>query len=899
MSQEKLSNDVFTNSRLLELLSEICICVQGKQPPETHERNVARAAHCIVSSASSSTPLSERECVQKITSLLNARDERGSVESGTQFYALYRRLLQQKIEPNMRHSLVGYFLAMVNRPPRGNGYTATERSDNLNLVLSNGGSSDTQIHSSSSGTSKISTTSFNGNGVGKTQSVYSYNSSQTNLGLDQKPLPNYIKDLQAENKNFELRQDIVSNAIYSFTGVQGKYLKKDVVTGRFKLDPLNIKVLTTGQAGMLLRLSELGYYHDRVAKFADVSTGFNAMGCMGQALISKLKEELTAFNGQVSQLHDVLSRSRKVKQEKKPEKSGEEKDDDDAGELTLFKLLAWYMKPLHRLQWLTRIADACQMKKGGELASTVYDMLDNGHSMVNELVEEVLTAICGPLVRMISKWMLEGGICDIYGEFFVEALNEVGPDRLWHDKFRLRVAMLPKFVPLDLADKILKTGKCINFLREICEMQELVKERNELKNIMDNSVSHIFSYVPDTAWHAAVETCYQQTSKNVLDIMVGPHKLLVHLQGMRRYLLLGQGDFVSILIENMKHELERTGDDIYAHDLSSMLDAALRCTNAQFDDPDILNHLDVVVHPPYTGDIGWDVISLQYIVQGPLATMLEPTMSTYKDLFKPLWRMKHMEFVLSMKIWKEQMGNAKALRPMTSEIGKASHRLNLFTSEIMHFIHQMHYYVLFEVIECNWVELLKKMHQATALDDILDAHEKFLATITLGCFVNSETEIGKYLETVYTNIIELEKWQSSFYKDCFKELGAREDLVRMVEKSEKEGHYGLTNEHILQRDHETKIFAERVDASYRGLEVIALAYEKAVSGFLMALNTSDDPNLQLFGTRLDFNEYYKKRDTNLSKPLTFEHMRMSNVYSMNHRNFQSSRFVVNTQSPKE
>lgn len=90
-----------------------------------------------------------------------------------------------------------------------------------------------------------------------------------------------------------------------------------------------------------------------------------------------------------------------------------------------------------------------------------------------------------------------------------------------------------------------------------------------------------------------------------------------------------------------------------------MLDAALRCTNAQYDDPDILNHLDVVVKTPYPGDCGWDVISLQYTVRGPLATMLEPAMPTYKALFKPLWRIKHMEFVLSTKIWKLQMGNAK------------------------------------------------------------------------------------------------------------------------------------------------------------------------------------------------------------------------------------------------
>lgn len=108
-----------------------------------------------------------------------------------------------------------------------------------------------------------------------------------------------------------------------------------------------------------------------------------------------------------------------------------------------------------------------------------------------------------------------------------------------------------------------------------------------------------------------------------------------------------------------RDELGKLGTDLYSHDLSSMLDAALRCTNAQYDDPEILNHLDVVVQTPYPGDCGWDVISLQYTVRGPLATMLEPAMPTYKTLFKPLWRMKHMEFVLSTKIWKEQMGNAK------------------------------------------------------------------------------------------------------------------------------------------------------------------------------------------------------------------------------------------------
>lgn len=61
----------------------------------------------------------------------------------------------------------------------------------------------------------------------------------------------------------------------------------------------------------------------------------------------------------------------------------------------------------------------------------------------------------------------------------------------------------------------------------------------------------------------------------------------------------------------------------------------------------------------FEGDTGWDVFSLQYTVQGPLLTMLEVSMPKYLQLFKHLWRLKHMEYVLTAKIWKDQKSNAK------------------------------------------------------------------------------------------------------------------------------------------------------------------------------------------------------------------------------------------------
>lgn len=144
------------------------------------------------------------------------------------------------------------------------------------------------------------------------------------------------------------------------------------------------------------------------------------------------------------------------------------------------KLLVWSVDPLQRLHWLANIAEACQGKKGGALASTVHNFLNNGNPMVQSLTKELLLAICGPLYQMLTRWLLEGEICDPYGEYFIECRTEVRPESLWHDKYRLRTAMLPKFISTKLANKILVTGKSINFLCEICEDKQPIKGRDEL-----------------------------------------------------------------------------------------------------------------------------------------------------------------------------------------------------------------------------------------------------------------------------------------------------------------------------------------------------------------------------------------------------------------------------------
>lgn len=529
------------------------------------------------------------------------------------------------------------------------------------------------------------------------------------------------------------------------------------------------------------------------------------------------------------------------------------------------------------MRCISEILQTCKNLKGGPLASSLYEHLYNGNPIHKNLAESFLKAVCRPLQSMLSHWLLDGEIKDPHNEFFIEEIKEVSSDRLWHHKYRVVNARMPVFVSKILARKILVSGKSINFLREVCEDKSPIKGREELKTAFENNIQDLFAPVPDSKLHEMIDQVYLNTSKKVLDIALGPYRLLEHLQAMRKYLLLGQGDFINLLMENLKDELDRNARDLYQHALFSIVASSVRATS-QFDDAQILEHLDVKLVHAIDGDRGWDIFTLQYTVHGPLATILELNMGKYQELFKPLWKAKHTEFVLD-NIWKDQMLNAKRLGGAFRELAPITYRLHAYTSEMIHFIHQMQYYILFEVIECSWVAFIKRVQSAKALDDILEAHEQFLNAVRVGIFLDNETKQTLYLllDIIYDSIMKLEHWQQNFYETIFLESDARKVFEDGIVKSEATGAYGLTAEKRMERDEEARLFEHLMSSMRKELDAIGNSYEKYVHDFLLQLTSSKDPNLQRFGIRLDFNEFYKKRDQRLKHPLTYEHMRMSGM----------------------
>lgn len=162
------------------------------------------------------------------------------------------------------------------------------------------------------------------------------------------------------------------------------------------------------------------------------------------------------------------------------------------------------------------------------------------------------------------------------------------------------------------------TGKSINFLKEKCQEQTAILD---IVDILKKAEDETFDSLIDGRVENRIREAYVVTCAHLLDVLKERFHFNEHLKAMRRYLLLGQGDFIKMLMELLYHDLERDGREILKHNLMTLMGDAIRATNARFDEPYILDRLDITLMEATEREKGWDVFSLFYHFRdgGPLS----------------------------------------------------------------------------------------------------------------------------------------------------------------------------------------------------------------------------------------------------------------------------------------
>lgn len=649
-------------------------------------------------------------------------------------------------------------------------------------------------------------------------------------------------------KDNTLEQKLIKDLVYVLQGIEGKWMKFDSTRTKFQVD--SGAGIVNAFTQQLLRYSMCGLFYNLIKSYVDNHSTDKAFGLVGQSFCAALHKELTEYLRLIAVIEAQLHQD----------------TDPGLGEtssaLTLARLQVWLFDPCFHLKWLSALVDTSKGKKGGALASHIFGYTQDGSQQLNTLFTHLLTAVSQPIYATLLRWMYDGELEDTYHEFFVASDPTVRNEQLWHDKYSLRKSMIPSFITMAQASRILLTGRSINFLRQVCEDRTPIKGREVAMKLDLAQAASMFSQDQNSDFQEMLDSVYAETSQHLLNVLQKKYKFLEHLKAMRRYLLLGQGDFIRHLMDLLEEDLAKPASNLYLHNLSGILETAIRATNAQFDDADILRRLDVRLLDVSPGDTGWDVFSLDYSVDGPIRTVFTPECKImYLRVFNFMWRAKRMEYVLA-QIWKGQVTSQRGLgTELKAELSQVLHQCHMITSSMTHFIKQVQYYINFEVLACAWDELLTKVKDAQDLDCIIAAHQVFLDTVLGRCLLNEKSrDILQLLRTLFDLIIQFETAQGVFYDAITSEAVTRSGFERSKRDRARKGEWELTEE--IEREEQMRrhsFLAAIIPSTRAKLQVLSTAYQDTVKQFLTMVASHPDASLRFLCFRLDFNEHYNVR----------------------------------------
>ncbi|KAI7888030.1 Spc98 family-domain-containing protein [Mucor mucedo] len=613
--------------------------------------------------------------------------------------------------------------------------------------------------------------------------------------------------------------DLLRDLIYIFQGIDGQYIKYNGELNDYAF--ISDISVSKPMKDMVLKLADLGWLYIRIRNFIKLNIDNSSIGLVGQSLCAALQQELTEYYKLIAILEAQIEKQ--IANKSLP---------NDQTSLTLKRLTVWTLDYYQKLKLMSILVDVCQDQKGGALMTTIHNYTKHGDPFIKKYITEMLQVVSKPFYEMLERWVYEGELDDPYGEFFVACDPTVSEEDLWQSKYSIREHMLPSFLSKELGQRIFSLGKSLNFIRYSCHDDSLVEQY--YTNTDNNTTARqTFKYGEIHVVEEAIDIAYLNTSTALLNLLKTKYKLMDHLKAMKRYLLLGQGDFIQYLMDILGDNLSKPATTLLRYNLTGILETAVRSSNAQYDDPEILNRLDVRLLEIQNDDLGWDVFTLDYHVDAPINTVFSSTaMHQYLQIFNFLWRLKRVEYTLSAS-WKK-WGKASREFVGVPDIQQDLHIAQLTIQRMVHFIYQLQHYVLFEVLECSWDKLETFIGKKSIdLDSIIEAHLKYLTEISDKGFLSGPKEqtLSGRLNNIFDSILK--------YKVVLDYL---HDYATSASAKSMYGNTANTSD---------RIDAIRLQHQEQGED-----FTLQVLQFLDILKSYHDDDLRSLSTRLDYNGYY-------------------------------------------
>ncbi|KTW25846.1 hypothetical protein T552_03119 [Pneumocystis carinii B80] len=601
-------------------------------------------------------------------------------------------------------------------------------------------------------------------------------------------------------------------------------------------------------ASLLCHIVELGLLYKQLFTFISFSHNIKkSIGLIKQSFFSCLDQELSAYLNLVSTLEVEIRKDLLLPDDQLKMRS-----------VTLKRIIIWTREASMALRLMALMVENCKNLKGGQLINCILEFSSHGDPFVHEFSEKLIESLRKPFYDMLIKWIYDGELLDPFQEFFVvdkgidtKLKLQSSINIVWEGKYVLDLNMLPNFISENLARKVFLIGKSLNFIRHGCDDDEWVQQHSKasMKDLIYGDIDFL---------EHSIDAAYLTTSSRLIGLMSTRFSFFDHLNALKKYLLLGQGDFIAFLMESLSLTLDKPANMLYRHNLTATLESAIRESNAQFDSPDIIRRLDARMLERSHGEIGWDIFTLEYKVDSPVDVIVTPRCTRqYLKVFNFLWRLKRVEFALSNSWKKSITGEREILRHMQGPLYRQWQRVRCANAEMIHFICQLQYYILFEVIESSWDVFYSSISKSDCtLDTLIEAHAQYTMNIThkglLGSGkIGKEGSLLSQLHEILKIILFFKETLDHFYTYSLTEY-IQKYHTTFKAKSETKDHINKD----LNLDSLNTKTPDDPGLIIEKLNSLAKEFHTHVIMFLGDLVYQSDSEMRFLGVRLNYNEYY-------------------------------------------
>lgn len=673
---------------------------------------------------------------------------------------------------------------------------------------------------------------------------------------------------------------LLDEVIGSLMGLEGNYIKRENGVLSLGQNP----TIHSSLRNLVQRILPISNGYFKVMAFLRQHQPGYDFGVVVQALCEEIDIIIDEYLSTIEMLEKKYRRSR------------------DAGvKFTLNQAFVEIQTLSSTMTLLQHVVTCAQDKIGGSLLNSLRELKMTsvaGDVRKQVLITRLIDKACVPWMGMLDCWLKSGDLRDPCGEFMISRnrSKKINGDN-WDSLFSLHSERVFKGAIASrlLEEKVLTTGKYWNAVHHCDHITAAVFPGSSTVD------DRVLRYSGDPSTLASyIEETHREASSYLVQLLLGRFKVENTLTTLKRYFLLDQGDFLIHFMDTAQSELTKLVEDVSQGRTQHWLNMALQLTDSTenvaeaissrrrisqplsphsircfFADESLDNVLGVREGEPKTpsrhpygqvaGLTGMLAFTLDF-PEVPFPTSLilsRQNLSSYQMLFRHIFYAKHIEQRL-VGVWLDNQ-MMKQFHSVRSLLGPSF----CLRQRMLHFIQNFIYYMMLEVIEPNWANMMEQTSKQETADGLISLHRNCLKRIMENCLL-TDASLFKSLAKIMSTCLTFSEQMGRFMESTGvsnnrkkhrqgggvqQQTAKREDRMKALraERAEREAKQ-KKQAGIIERELKNETYKRMIR---RHEEV----FEDNLSDFMGKLKSSFDHQSQINNLciRLDYNGFISGR----------------------------------------